>query len=93
MTHIRRLWPGFCLAILTACAALAAPAAAESIGPETAPTASAPVRILRLAQGGSNESCVAACRNAYNQCRMATKDSPACAARQDACLRACLSRR
>jgi hypothetical protein len=50
-------------------------------------------RPLVVAQEGSNASCISACRAAFNQCRMATKDSPTCASRQDACLRACLARR
>jgi len=37
-------------------------------------------------------ACGAACRNAYNQCRIATKGSPSCEAAYTNCVQSCRKR-
>jgi len=39
------------------------------------------------------DSCASSCRAQWNQCRIATKGSPACDAQLQACMRACLAGR
>lgn len=39
------------------------------------------------------DQCVQQCRNAHNQCRIATKGSPSCDAQLQACMDGCRSRR
>jgi len=38
------------------------------------------------------DSCGAACRNAYNQCRIATKGSSSCEAQFTSCMQRCRSK-
>jgi hypothetical protein len=38
-------------------------------------------------------SCVASCRAAHSQCRIATKGSPSCDAQLQSCLSGCLTKR
>ena len=40
-----------------------------------------------------NPSCIAQCRAAHSQCRVATRGSPSCDAQLQSCLQSCLSRR
>lgn len=39
------------------------------------------------------DNCVSQCRNAHNQCRIATKGSPSCDAQLQACMDSCRPRR
>jgi hypothetical protein len=44
-------------------------------------------------QFANADNCVSQCRNAHNQCRIATKGSPSCDAHLQACLDSCRPRR
>lgn len=75
---------GFCLMhrrlIWPGIVALALSGAAAGAGFETS---------LVIAQ----DSCTSSCRAQWNQCRIATKGSPACDAQLQACMRGCLAGR
>jgi len=57
----------------------------------TLASSESPSNILHKAQ--ANPSCVAQCRAAHSQCRVATKNSSSCDAQLQSCLQTCLSRR
>jgi hypothetical protein len=49
--------------------------------------------LATLALGGASANdCGSACRKAYNQCRIATKDSPSCETQYNSCLQSCRGR-
>lgn len=51
------------------------------------------VVVAALALGGASANdCGSACRKAYNQCRIATKDSPSCEAQFTRCMQSCRGR-
>jgi hypothetical protein len=57
-----------------------------------AAVAAAVLATLALGGGASANDCGSACRKAYNQCRIATKDSPSCEAQFTRCMQSCRGR-
>lgn len=88
---LRRCYGGAALALAGAMLFSAAASAGDSSA--LLPSASAFPAIRAPAVVADASSCVSACQQKHDQCRVATKDAPGCDAERQRCLQRCLSRK